>query len=246
MKKPVYLLVFLALAGLSLVFALPEQTRLLPSAVKLEWPDVSGNWVKVRDLEPSPQEIAILAADTVFSKAQFYDRNSRVTLEVGIVLSGDDVNDSIHRPERCLIAQGHSGLRRKTLDIPLAGGGELPVTRLHTRIDRQLPSEDGTPRRIAFNSLTYYWFVGHEMVTSSHYARTFKDVSDRLIKGSNQRWAYITLSAFYQDPADGREPPATPGDSDGPLDAVIQDFIGTVIPGMLDREMLPGLRPAEA
>lgn len=228
----------LAALGFSVVYLLPEEIRLLPSAVRMEWPDVAGEWVKVRDAEPSPQEIAILAKDTEFSKSEYYHAPTRARLDVGIVLSADDVNESIHRPERCMVAQGHSGLKTTRLEFPLPNGLTLPVTRLHTRLERKVPTKDGAPRRIAINSVTYYWFVGHDMLTAGHYARTFKDMSDRLLKGSNQRWAYITVSAFFQDPEDGSEPVAVRDSADGPLDQVIADFLMSVVPEILDPGML--------
>jgi len=238
MIRPVWLLTLLAAFGFSAVFVLPEQDRLLPSAVRMEWPDMSGHWVKVRETEPSPQEIAILARDTEFSKAEFYHSLSRARIDVGIVLSADDVNESIHRPERCLVAQGHSGLKTRRLEFPLDNGLTLPVTRLFTRLERQLPTEDGTPRRIAINCVTYYWFVGHDMLTASHYTRTFKDITDRLFKGSNQRWAYVTVSAFFPDPEEGMEPIALRDQADGPLDRIMSDFVIEIIPQMLKDEQL--------
>jgi uncharacterized protein DUF3485 len=45
------------------------------------------------------------------------------------------------------------------------------------------------------NSLNYYWFVGHSDTTASHFERTLFDIRDRLLKGRNQQWAYVTVMA---------------------------------------------------
>ena len=48
-------------------------------------------------------------------------------------------------------------------------------------------------------SIAYYWFVGCDSVTGNHVRRGLRDFSDRLIKGYDQRWAYITVTT-YLDP----------------------------------------------
>ena len=231
-------LLAIVIAGLSAVLLLPAQIRLLDSAVRQEWPIQAGPWVKMRDAQPSPQEISILAKDTKFFKAQYMRSGSNVPVDVGIVLSGDDINNSIHRPERCLVAQGHTDLTNRSLEIPLSGGHTLPVTRLTTRLRRELQKtskDDGPAQVVACQGVTYYWFVGHDIVTSSHYARTFKDMSDRLLNGSNQRWAYITLSVYLNDTPEVENMLADPN---GQVDRLLQDFIINVVPGMIDYGMI--------
>jgi hypothetical protein len=233
----------LAAAGFSAVLALPDQIRLLDSAVRTVWPVTNGAWVKMRDNEPSAQEIRILAPDTRFFKASFMREGSNLPVEAGIVLSGDDINNSIHRPERCLVAQGHGDLTRHALDLPLANGETLPVVRLSTRLRRELQREEGAAegeRQVySFVGLTYYWFVGHDMLTASHYGRTFKDIADRLFKGSNQRWAYITVSVYLPENEETVAAVKSAG-ADGPVDRLLQDFIKTVIPGMIDFDQIHG------
>jgi hypothetical protein len=48
-------------------------------------------------------------------------------------------------------------------------------------------------RTITIYSLDYYWFVGHTDETASHLERTWIDIRDRLVKGRNQQWAYVTV-----------------------------------------------------
>ena len=47
--------------------------------------------------------------------------------------------------------------------------------------------------------MVYYFFVGKDTITNSHYERTFQDAKDRLIGGYAQRWAYVTFET-YPDP----------------------------------------------
>ena len=238
MLSRLLILLVTLIAGLSAVLLLPAQIRLLDSAVRTQWPIQAGPWVKMRDTQPSPEEISTLANDTKFFKAQYMRSGSNVPLEAGIVLSGDDINNSIHRPERCLEAQGHTNLTHNSLSIPLPGGHNLPVMRLTTRCRRELPKPPGSDQPaqvVSYRVLTYYWFVGHDIVTSGHYMRTFKDMSDRILHGSNQRWAYITLSISLNDTPEVEQVLSA---SDGAADRLLQDFVVNVISGMIDYGMI--------
>jgi hypothetical protein len=98
------------------------------------------------------------------------------------------MNNSIHRPERCLEAQGYAKIQPTTVAIDV-GDKKMKVTRLH--FVRVL--EDGTE----LPAIMYYWFVGADHLTNSHYERTLYDIKHRLIEGTNQRWAYISLLSQY-------------------------------------------------
>lgn len=215
--------------------ALPDQVLMLPSAVKMKWPEIAGDWVKVRDTVESPQERAVLASDTRFLKSEFVHRKSNAYIDAGIVLSGMDPNNSIHRPERCLVAQGHDGLVRQGREIKLADGRVLPVMRLFTNLKWVETREEGPPVQQSNNFLTYYWFVGNDLVTNSHYGRTLRDIRDRLIRGANQRWAYFTVSVALHDNEQTR---ALATASDSEVDQYLQSFIADVIPLMLESSML--------
>ena len=139
---------------------------------------------------------------------------------VSIVLSGADLDNSIHRPERCLPAQGWTIADSDQLRIPLPSGKKLGVTRLHDV--RQVPLQNGTAASIY--NLNYYWFVGYHHLTASHLERTFFDIQDRVFKGYNQRWAYVTVAA---DITKGLVPF---GHSEAQTDRMIQHFIGQIYP----------------
>ncbi len=240
MVRQLITLVVLAALGLGVVFALPKRIEMMPSAVKMEWPTQVGDWVKVRDTQPSWEELGILAKDTAFSRADYVHAKTDVYLDVGIVLSGMDPNNSIHRPERCLDAQGHKNITGIPVSVKMSDGNALPVTRLHTRLEKDIPQDSGEPIRVKRVFVTYYWFIGNNLITGSHYARTLQDITDRLMFGTNPRWAYITVGVCLQDTEETR---ALANQPESQVDKIIQDFLATVIPTMIDRGMISGTKP---
>lgn len=205
-------LILLSLLGL--VFFLPEKGTIAQSAIRMEISDRMGDWY-FRVIPPSKEEIEYLAKDTEFSKANCFlprlEERSYITGEtpfdqaqLSIVLSGHDLNNSIHRPERCMPAQGHKihSQASDTLDLP--NGRSVPLRRLLSR--QQLLVAPDSKETVTFDCLTYYFFVGHGDITASHEQRTLIDMRDRLLKGQDQRWAYVQVSMCYDPDADG-----TPG-----------------------------------
>jgi EpsI family protein len=110
-------------------------------------------------------------------------------------MSGDDMTNSIHRPERCLPAQGWNLQSSSTRVVPLDGGRKLELTRLRT--GRAAPRNDNDHKTLA--NLTYYCFIGHNDMTASHLERTSIDLRDRILRGYNQRWAYVTVAAIVTE-----------------------------------------------
>jgi len=98
---------------------------------------------------------------------------------------------AIHRPERCLRAQGwdfQEGERR-WVDVP--GRGKLPVMRLRNR----KPEKTTDGRSVMVEHVLYYWFAGSQDVTESHLDRVRIDMRDRIRSGYAQRWAMMSISA---------------------------------------------------
>ena len=242
MRNRLLLLLILSIVGLGAVVALPDRVEMLPSAVKMKWPEIAGDWVKVRDTVESPQEKSILAPDTQFAKAEYVHARSNIHIDVGIVLSGMDPNNSIHRPERCLEAQGHGGLVRQGRDVKLADGRGLPVMRLFSNIKWMETRENEAPISHSSNFITYYWFVGHDLLTNSHYGRTLRDIRDRLLLGTNQRWAYFTIGVRLIDNEQTRALSTNP---ENEVDQYLEKFIAEVIPLMLESSMLDAGEPAQ-
>ena len=216
-KRLTVLLLFLGV-GLSLIFFLPVSAKTQPAGITLELPQFVGQWYGV-DQKVTDRELEMLAGDTEFARKLYTDAAGN-TIFVSIVLSGADLDNSIHRPERCLPAQGWTIADTRKLEVPLAAGKELAVTRLHDV--RQVPSTTGD--MISLYNLNYYWFVGFHHLTASHLERTMLDIQDRVFKGYNQRWAYITVAA------DITKGLTRFGHSEGETDVMIQDFIRQIFP----------------
>ena len=219
-KRLVVLLLIIA-GGLSITFILPTVGNAEPVGIKLFLPDYVGRWYGV-DQQITERERQILAGDTEFAR-KLYTNGSGDSVFASIVLSGHDLDNSIHRPERCLPAQGLTIADSKALQIPLASGGKLQVTRLHNV--REAQTRDG--KMVPVYNLNYYWFVGYHHLTASHLQRTFLDIQDRILKGYNQRWAYITVAS---EVTEGR---IRFGRSEKDTDAMLQEFIRGLVPGII-------------
>src|SRR6478752_10283081 len=122
----------LVLGGtMSGIYFLPKVGAIAESAVNMELSDASGNWY-LQSQPPSEKEVKVLSADTRFSKAVCYrtrpgeyDEDGKSVADVvqlSVVLSGLDINNSIHRPERCMPAQGHTILNASKQMLKLPGG----------------------------------------------------------------------------------------------------------------------------
>jgi EpsI family protein len=177
------------LSGLGAIFALPHARVSSPAGIAMKLPIWVGAWLG-EDVEVTAKEIGALAKDTEFAR-KTYTSPEGDQVFVSIVLSGNDMASSIHRPERCLPAQGWSLQSSRMESISLGGGKSLPVTVL--RSVRLVGNEAGQKRLIT--NLNYYWFVGYNRITPSHLQRTVWDMRDRLIHGFDQRWAYVTVAA---------------------------------------------------
>ena len=197
MFKRLLLLQLLIAGGLSMVFLLPRTPPLQTSAVTLEMPNVLvlSGWSAGPKIEPSKKELEALSKDTEFSRRNYYrsagmdaPSGSREMMQASIVLSGKDLNNSVHRPERCLPAQGLNLVSSSQLPVKLKDGRTITLTRL------KCAAADHTGKN-PYTHLNYYWFVGHDSIKHTHYGRTLQDMRDRLVQGYDQRWAYITVSS---------------------------------------------------
>ncbi len=214
MKRACFLLLFL-MATLSTAFLLPPFKN-TDSAIELDLPERMDGWT-CEPYEPSKKERESLAKDTEFSKAHClrvrweqppsFGSPTLVDLaDLSIVLSGNDLASSIHRPERCMPAQGHKiyGSGRSEIEIP--GHGSVPVRRLLS-VQEKVDGEGPNAVITRYNALTYYFFVGHDTITESHTRRTLIDMEDRLKKGEAQRWAYVSASMWFAAEEDGSNLP---------------------------------------
>ncbi len=207
----------IVLLGMSTVSFLPK-FFFQPLGVELKLPESVGDWTG-EDLKIGDNEIAILGKETEFARKAY--RNGRGDeLQVTIVLSGQDMNTSIHRPERCLVAQGWSLTSAPTVGVPVPGRGGLDVKQL--KVVKMLRADNG--QTIPVTNLNYYWFVGRSETTPSHFQRWLIDKGDRLFRGYNQRWAYFTVAATITQNLKSN------GRSEAETAALIEDFIKGLVP----------------
>jgi hypothetical protein len=274
MIKRLLTLQIILVAALGSVFLLPKTPPIKDASILTELPNfltLSG-WSGQPFGKASEEERAILAKDTEFYRRDYHRQVSFTeqqhlaetavkegrqpmqyyagltdVLNASIVLSGKDLSNSIHALERCLTAQGFNIPRASTMVIPLRSSSEavphnLPVRRLVC--ERAEPESKRIMRSIA-----YYWFVGHDSVTSNHVRRGIKDFSDRLLRGYDQRWAYITVTAYLDSGyiylnEPGAKEPQVAADSSGnkllrrPLseadaDRLVEEFINDLGPEII-------------
>src|SRR5947209_685230 len=145
--------------GLGAVFFLPKAPKTSPSGIAMQLPIWVGPWLG-EDVEVSDKERNLLAQDTVFARKSYVSpAGDRVF--VSIVLSGEDMTNSIHRPERCLPAQGWSLQSSDHRQLEVRPGKNVEFTRLLS--GRTVESKD--KRRMIVENVSYYWFVGYHEVT---------------------------------------------------------------------------------
>ncbi len=187
MTTKLAILLAVLLGGMSCVFLLPRQLGYQPVGVKMELPKFLGGWWG-DDAEVTEKEKQVLV-DSDFARKNYVNgRGDRVL--VSIVLSGQDMMTGIHRPERCLQAQGWTtgASAKRTLAIP--GRAPLAVTRL--RNTRKLFQDD---KVYDVENLAYYWFIGYQSQVATHERRVFVDSLDRIVRGYNQRWAMVLIAS---------------------------------------------------
>jgi hypothetical protein len=107
-----------------------------------------------------------------------------------------------------------------TVQVP--SKGNFPVTRLYNRMRRK--GADDVERTI--DAYTYYWFVGEHEITGSHWGRWYTDNRDRLLRGVNQRWAFITVTGVIPAQPDA----ARQADARKFTDETVRSFIAELAP----------------
>jgi hypothetical protein len=200
-----FILAAILAAALSSIFFLPP-FRETDSAMAMDIPEQLGRWV-TKSYLPSEQEVKSLANDTRFSKAQCFSerpgsrdfltgRSAVDSADVSIVLSGHDLANSIHRPERCMPAQGFDIYQSQKSVLEVPGKRSIPIRSLLST--RDIPKGKDPKDVYKRNFLTVYFFVGHQVVTEDHSQRTKIDMKDRLKKGEAQSWAYISVTTAFK------------------------------------------------
>src|ERR1051326_4586365 len=150
-KRLIILESILAL-GMSMVFVLPKKIEIQPAALTKSLPSFIGEWYGA-DQPVSQGEKDALGPDTQFVR-KLYTNGKGDQIFVSLVFSGPDMATSIHRPERCLPAQGWTVVNTNVTAIPLARGS-LNATRLR---NLQVFHQENAAALTVY-SLDYYWFV---------------------------------------------------------------------------------------
>ena len=92
-------------------------------------------------------------------------------------------------------SQGHTIISSSAVTLDLENGQSLPLTRLLSV--QTIPINEDHTEHIKLNCVTYYFFVGNNRVTRDHLERTLFDMKDRLLRGVDQHWAYVSASMWY-------------------------------------------------
>ena len=219
--------------GLGGVVLVPTSAKLQPAGIVLTLPDRIGTDWSGQDVPVTEKELTALSADTGFAR-KVYTNSRGDQIYVGIVLSGEDMSNSIHRPERCLVAQGWNLLTPERTLVSVTPGSAPSLEAMRLRHSRQVQTMEGKPFNL--RDVTYYWFIGSHDRTASHWTRTFYDVRDRLLHGENQRWAYVTIEArvtegisIIGEDKDGRKF-RMPQRNEAETIKLVEDFIPQVVP----------------
>lgn len=212
-----------------IIYWLSPPLTLPPKAgVIMQLPDYvhSGNGFIGSPAEVTPEELHILPRDTEFARKLYHDFPGHGDeIFCSIVLTGA-MQQSIHRPEVCLVAQGWNIINQEYIPIQLKSGHKLVVCNLTIQRERRYQG-----RPVTETAYNMYWFVGEKVTTPSHLERTFLTSWDRIVHSRAHRWAYITVLA-----------PITNNFRPNGLDAaqtrtMMLDFIRTVVPFFQKDEM---------
>ncbi len=171
------------------------------------------------------EEKDALPLDTEMVKKQ-YSRGGEdgERLFVNIVLSGKS-RSSIHRPQRCLIAQGSTIERVSTMSVPTEDNKTMNVKLINNVYHTK--STDTSMPDMAFKRYFIYWFIGHGRETESHVKRMIYMAVDRIFHNSAHRWAYISISA----------PPISDNSTEKEDLAVLKEFIGKLHPQIIRKDI---------
>ena len=251
--KRFYLTPFVLALVLGMIFILPRRgevslTSLSHRAIDMENkipPLHIGDWI-AQPMAPSAKEKQTLNPDTTFIKGIYsaYDippllngsgRPFETGINLSIVISGFDINNSIHRPERCLRAQGHLNMLSLPEDFTTPGGRAMKVQRLTSIFPLAPENEGDDPFPIGF--ISYYYFVGHKHLTHDHWSRTFLDMKDRLLYGADQQWSFVMLSMPYNL---GKDPQET-ALRQQQADKKIRQLLGELTDQIINWEEIPKL-----
>lgn len=186
-------------------------------------PESIAGW-EGKDMAITELEIKTLGLGTQFARKSYRDAGGNSAVAT-IVLSGRDISNSLHRPERCLDAQGWIVKESEELPITLADKNTFPVRRLYNT-QRKLGKDGKVVANLEI--FTYYWFVGEKALTAGPYERFFIDNRDRMFRGVDQRWAYVTVTVGIPTARDPQDQPKVRAFVDEKMQAFIAALAPTI------------------
>jgi EpsI family protein len=136
----------------------------------------------------SKVEASLLPEDTLLARKRY--RNPAGEQVVVTILITGAQRSSIHRPEWCLPAQGHSIVSSRPHKIPLKDRDPVTVRLLELRRE----PIDGSQRTRGFASAYAYWFVSRERETAYHLNRMLWMAFDSIFRNTTPSWAFISVA----------------------------------------------------
>lgn len=129
------------------------------------------------NLDPiSLAEKELLPADTEIIHKTYRGKNGE-NYQVSVVVSGYN-RRSIHKPQVCLVAQGHHITKQYPAIVKLDKDRSLDITIMELDSSKNFYA---------------YWFTNGEIETASHLNRLFYTAWDGIIHNRRRRWAYISI-----------------------------------------------------
>lgn len=207
--KKIWILSMIITVGLSLIWLIPDKGTFRESRLISELPERLAGRIGV-SLEISALERGTLAPDTTFSRKRYFDESldPDIYIDLSVVFSGKDINNSIHRPEICLKAQGWNFESERYVVID-SGNKSIPYKEIvcsRPRVESDdIAYKNSKGEVIVDRIVQYYTFAGAEKLTAGHYERTWEDIKMRVFQGTDQQWAYLTISMVVTDSLGGEE-----------------------------------------
>ena len=127
--------------------------------------------------------------------------------------------------------QGHAITDAGNVMLRLPNGRGFSAKRLHSVQTIQLVGKPGETR--SFPCVTYYFFVGHDRICNDYLERTLVDMKDRLLRGMDQRWAYVSASMWY-----GKLPWIDKDVTEAEADATLRKFVTDLAEKQLDWDQI--------
>ncbi len=223
-------MVVLLLSGLTalLCYSAKDLNNSTEAGVLMDLPEWVGDFDYHGKVTPiSESEKTILPLDTEFQSKEYESVVTGQNIHCQIVLSGGEKR-SIHRPEICLPSQGWTIKYGSATDVPLDDGKTLKVMQL--RLAR--PYQVGANETKTLESVFMYWFIGRDRATPYHYERILLTSWDRVMKGTNHRWAYVIVSGYIPASIQGSGPDAAE------TEQTLKRFIKEVAPQIMTPQVL--------